>query len=363
MTLGTNASATDALPNWVPQDARHYIIHTQLGQSIRSVARTAGCHASTVMRQVHKLESRRDDPLIDEALVTLGRINRSKSGVESKDAHMTTFDDAAPAGATPDSETFDREARRVLRRLAEPGACLAVAKDMEKAVVVRDMPDGRSNRTAVLDRAIAQAIALKEWIAVEKQGRIAKYKITSAGRTALRDMLATDDLRPGFSEAPANFDGQSASWNRDQEGGEQKGRARYAVVESPIQALSRRRDRDGAPFLSPKLVRAAERLHEDFELARMDSPNAAWESYITADSETPVVPGTNPARQRVANVLADLGPGLGDVVLRCCCMLEGMETAEKRMGWSARSGKIVLRIALQRLAQHYASRSDYDLIG
>ena len=51
--------------------------------------------------------------------------------------------------------------------------------------------------------------------------------------------------------------------------------------------------------------------------------------------------------------LADLGPGLGDVVLRCCCFLEGMEAVERRMGWSARSGKIVLRIALLRLRQHY----------
>jgi len=48
-----------------------------------------------------------------------------------------------------------------------------------------------------------------------------------------------------------------------------------------------------------------------------------------------------------------LGPGLSEVALRCCCFLEGMETTEKRLGWSARSGKIVLRIALQRLKLQY----------
>ena len=48
-----------------------------------------------------------------------------------------------------------------------------------------------------------------------------------------------------------------------------------------------------------------------------------------------------------------LGPGLSDVVFRVCCFLEGLETAEKRLGWSARSGKVVLKIALERLALHY----------
>jgi hypothetical protein len=51
--------------------------------------------------------------------------------------------------------------------------------------------------------------------------------------------------------------------------------------------------------------------------------------------------------------MADLGPGLADVALRTCCFLEGLETTERRMGWSARSGKVVLKIALQRLAAHY----------
>lgn len=59
------------------------------------------------------------------------------------------------------------------------------------------------------------------------------------------------------------------------------------------------------------------------------------------------------ARARLEAALAELGPGLGDVALRCCCQLEGLESAEKSLGWSARSGKIVLRIALQRLKRHY----------
>ena len=68
--------------------------------------------------------------------------------------------------------------------------------------------------------------------------------------------------------------------------------------------------------------------------------------------------GAAAARERVSAALAALGPGLGDVVLECCCRMQGLETAEKKLGWSARSGKIVLRIALQRLRQHYDGLND-----
>ena len=59
------------------------------------------------------------------------------------------------------------------------------------------------------------------------------------------------------------------------------------------------------------------------------------------------------ARERVAKAVEALGPGLSDVALRVCCFLEGLEATEKRMGWAARSGKVVLKLALQRLVAHY----------
>jgi hypothetical protein len=50
---------------------------------------------------------------------------------------------------------------------------------------------------------------------------------------------------------------------------------------------------------------------------------------------------------------------LADVAYHCCCLLEGLEVTEKAMGWSAWSGKIVLRIALQRLKRHYEEQGKF----
>jgi cystathionine beta-lyase/cystathionine gamma-synthase len=81
-----------------------------------------------------------------------------------------------------------------------------------------------------------------------------------------------------------------------------------------------------------------------------------WDEFLEdlPDSGMVATPGTRPA-DRLLRALRELGPGLADAAFRCCCLLEGLETVEKRMGWSARSGKVVLRLALWRLQTHYRS--------
>ena len=78
---------------------------------------------------------------------------------------------------TTDETILEQEAIRILRRFCEKGAVLAVATDMDKAVVVRDGTNGQSTRTAVVERDIAQAMALKNWIEQQTSGRIVRYQI------------------------------------------------------------------------------------------------------------------------------------------------------------------------------------------
>ncbi len=259
-----------------------------------------------------------------------------------------------------DEATLQREGRRILRRLCEIGAVLVVAAEMEKAVVLKG-----TVRTAVVDRAVAQAFALKDWIAVQKSGRVTTYEITGAGRSALKRLLADEQAArtSGSVDAHNPFGEQHRDWGECTVSGDEdrsQRRIRYNLAESPLAVLARRKEKDGTPFLGADLVAAGERLREDFELAQM-GPRVAqnWDRFLTAGERGSFGAdgggggGSGRARDRVAAALRDLGPGLGDMVLRCCCFLEGLEAAEKRMGWSARSGKIVLRIALQRLKRHY----------
>jgi len=355
------------MPTWVPESAQLYLAHTEAGEPIRALAREIGTHASTVLRRIRSFETRRDDLLVDDALRRLGRhyAPKNRAGSPPKETDM-----AQPANIqsiSPSDSRFEKDSLRILRRLCEAGAVLAVAMDMEKAVVVRDGDSGSSTKTAVVDREIAEAIALKEWIACDAPGRISRYHITRAGRTALNRMVAQmENAASGFAEAQVAFDGAPVFPECEEAMGDSAGkRSRYNMAESPLIALARRRDREGAPFLADELVRAGERLREDFELSLIGSSvTQNWDQFLTGSIDGAArVGGGTPggsasARQRLDMALRDLGPGLSDIAIKCCCQLEGLERAEKRMGWSARSGKIVLRIALQRLKRHYEMLGD-----
>ena len=137
------------IPAWVPEGAQRYLAHTETGRSIRDIARSAGCHASTILRQIRRIEMRRDDPLVDAALQSLA------------ETHFSMSDDAGDAVVVADEaaqeEAFEREALRILLRLSETGPVLAVAEEMDKAVVIRDTGNAGATRTAGLACEVAQA--------------------------------------------------------------------------------------------------------------------------------------------------------------------------------------------------------------
>ena len=348
---------------------QQYSDHAVAGQSLRAIARQRGTHPSTVMRRVRRIEQRRDDPLIDDVLQRLQADMPPRFPVHihpAKEEPMTAQirQDAAAMADRVERILAAPDCLRVLRRLAEAGAMLAVAPDLDKAAVLRELPGGGSVRTAVVDRELAGALVLQEWVALRRQGRIVTYAISASGRTALRHLAGGEESLPqGLAEAVVDFAARHRVWGERvvvEDDGPR--RLRCNLAESPLALLGRRRDKDGVPFLTPEQVAAGERLREDFELAQMGAHvTQNWDRFLTGGTRGTARMGGGPAegprdaRERVARALGELGPGLGDMALRCCCHLEGLETAERRLGWSARSGKIVLRIALDRLSLHYRS--------
>ena len=157
MTEPNGSIHTAEAPEWVPRAALHYLAHTECGYSIRALARENNCHPSTILRQVRRFESRRDDPLIDDALRALSGVDK-----ETKTMKIDRWKGSPDQDTTLTQALIDQEAKRVLRRLCEPGAVMAVARDIETAVIVRETPQGEQLRTAVVDREIAQAMALKD---------------------------------------------------------------------------------------------------------------------------------------------------------------------------------------------------------
>ncbi|MFM5917269.1 MAG: DUF6456 domain-containing protein [Novosphingobium sp.] len=59
------------------------------------------------------------------------------------------------------------------------------------------------------------------------------------------------------------------------------------------------------------------------------------------------------ARSRFDGAVAQAGPGLSDILWRVVCAGETLPDAERAMAWPVRSGKLVLRLALDRVASYY----------
>ena len=336
-----------SIPTWVPPYAVRYLAHTEKGVSIRELARSSNCHASTIMRQIRRVESRRDDPLIDAALAALSaKVSPHALMTRPKEEAAQSEDSTDPPAS---DETLEAAAIEILTSLSHAGALLAVAPDLDKAVVIREGLNGKTDRTAVTDRAIAEAMALKDWITCKSNGRVARYVITPEGRTALQSILARrENSATGLCD---EADGHRTTSTT-------AARVRFHSSEGPMAVLARRRDKDGVPYLSKDLVRAGERLREDFELAHLEpGVTQDWSRFLAPAKSTSPAPspmrGPLAARARVSAALETLGEGLSDIALRCCCHMQGMEATEKHLGWPARSGKVVLRIALIRLAEHY----------
>lgn len=126
--------------------------------------------------------------------------------------------------------------------------------------------------------------------------------------------------------------------------------------ESPLGWLHRRKLLDG------RQVAAGERLRRDHHAAQL-SPRVTmrWDTAVPADQARTggadlKLLGSMAARARFHDAMEAVGPGLSDILWRVVCEAQGLEAAEKGLGWPVRSGKLVLGMALDRLANYYENQ-------
>lgn len=124
------------------------------------------------------------------------------------------------------------------------------------------------------------------------------------------------------------------------------------VAESPLGWLHARGHLTDAQFA------AGERLRRDWESAQL-APGVTmrWDAVRIKGTahDRGLSPGERQlaARQRFDGAVSMAGPGLADILWRVVCAGETLPAAERTLIWPARSGKLVLRLALDRVAGFY----------
>lgn len=132
-----------------------------------------------------------------------------------------------------------------------------------------------------------------------------------------------------------------------------RGRGRTVTVnlrESPLAWLAAR------GLVTPRQAEAGERLRADYERARLaPSITMRWAAARVDGGGAALDPTTAQlaAKRRFHAAVDAVGPGLADVLWRVVCAGEGLPAAEKALGWPARAGRVVLTLALDRVASHY----------
>lgn len=157
------------------------------------------------------------------------------------------------------------------------------------------------------------------------------------GTAMQRELVERELTEAGPGKGPPRRGGRSVTVN---------------LAESPLTWLHAR------GHLSDHQFAAGECLRRDFERAQIvPGVTMRWDSVRVrgGTGDHRLSPGERQiaARQRFEGATAAAGPGLSDILWRVVCAGEGLPDAERALAWPARSGKLVLKLALDRVAGFY----------
>ncbi len=166
---------------------------------------------------------------------------------------------------------------------------------------------------------------------------------------------------PKSAFSPDPFQAQHATFRIEENKTERKTTQIVRNIgNTPLSWLIKRKGKDGKSFISASHLEAGEKLSQDFEYAgALPKTTGFYDGVPISGKSKRSWQASSPserqmaAKKRVNAALDYVGPGLSDILVRVCCFHEGLEQAERELAWPSRSGKLVLRMGLERLANHY----------
>jgi len=249
--------------------------------------------------------------------------------------------------------SLGRRARHLLSVLARPGAAARVDPVNEGCVAVSIAQGAVSKGGGSFPIACVEEL-LRHDLAAERAGRRGEriFEITQAGEAHARRQAAPADSA-FFAQHHEVVESTILVEGRRE-------KVRLDAAEGPLDWLARRKDASGAPLIDVACFTAGERLRRDLTIALMiPSVTTNWDA--SAVGKTSVGPrdvagasdATLAARQRVDQAMNAVGPDLAGLLIDLCGFAKNLATIERERGWPSRSGKVVTKLALSRLADHY----------
>jgi len=158
-------------------------------------------------------------------------------------------------------------------------------------------------------------------------------------------------MKPQFAERPLTSEGPFRYGNAPAAATARGRSVTVNLAESPLSWLHAR------GHLEDRLFAAGECLRADYQRAGI-APNLTmrWHRRGEQGGRAADLHPTErqiAARARFDGAIAAAGSGLADILWRVVCAGEGLSHAEKALSWPARSGKLILRLALERVAEFY----------
>ncbi|EMD82467.1 DUF6456 domain-containing protein [Pacificimonas flava] len=177
------------------------------------------------------------------------------------------------------------------------------------------------------------------------EGTPAEYRISGPGMAFLR--------RRQDPDSGNRLMAKTADMPRAREAARQ-GARRVNRAEEPLGWLHARGK------ITDQQFEAGQKLRADFMAAGgMPRITMAWDAAPAATGRRAVPDGLLPgeritaAKRRFEEAMDLVGRGPAEMLRRTVCIGEGMETAEKAMTLPVRSGRVVLMMALDRIADFY----------